>query len=373
MANNRLYYAIQQFGLRGNSLGGAYDALFGVQQVGVTTSFDLQQAYSLGQISIYDNIEGTPDVELTTSKVLDGHPLIFHEATVDALQPTLAGRSVARCDAALSIFDESLEKADGTEAQMVEMSGMYISSVGYNFPLDDNFSEDATFVGNDKLWKYDNRVTEAGATGRQGAMSFAGEFGTLVEPIAAQGVQRKENLIFSPRQGVDWTLLPSGLPGISVSGTQDLTSAGRARLSSISVSTDLGREEISELGRRTPYYRFATFPIEVTTDIEMTSVSGDVISFTEDGILTTGTAQCDNAGNLLDEKIRLATCEGTRISLGEKNKLSSVNYGGGDAGGGNVTVTYTYTNFNDFTVLHSGDPNVSGSVWWTNRSSYLIS
>ena len=34
------------------------------------------------------------------------------------------------------------------------------------------------------------------------------------------------------------------------------------------------------------------------------------------------------------------------------SRLSSVNYGGGDAGGGNETVSYTYTTFNDFTVSH---------------------
>ena len=48
-----------------------------------------------------------------------------------------------------------------------------------------------------------------------------------------------------------------------------------------------------------------------------------------------------------------------------------MNYGGGDAGGGNVTVTYSYTTFNDFTVLHPQDPNASGSGWWTSRSGFL--
>ena len=41
---------------------------------------------------------------------------------------------------------------------------------------------------------------------------------------------------------------------------------------------------------------------------------------------------------------------GTVIDLGEKNKLSSVSYSGGDTGGGNATVTYSYSNFNVLTV-----------------------
>jgi hypothetical protein len=65
-----------------------------------------------------------------------------------------------------------------------------------------------------------------------------------------------------------------------------------------------------------------------------------------------------------------------RLWLGKKNKLSSVTYGGGDAGGGNSTVTYSYSNFNDFTVMHSGDVgdnggNSDGSTKWTNRDEYI--
>jgi len=38
------------------------------------------------------------------------------------------------------------------------------------------------------------------------------------------------------------------------------------------------------------------------------------------------------------------------INLGAKNKLSSVSYSGGDTGGGNATITYSYSNFNEMTV-----------------------
>ena len=37
-----------------------------------------------------------------------------------------------------------------------------------------------------------------------------------------------------------------------------------------------------------------------------------------------------------------------------------MSYGGGDAGGGNVTVTYSYTNFNDLSIRHRFDPNMVG-------------
>ena len=50
---------------------------------------------------------------------------------------------------------------------------------------------------------------------------------------------------------------------------------------------------------------------------------------------------------------------GYGFDLGKKNRLSSVSYGGGDAGGGNATCTYSYTNFNELDVQ---DLNANGYI-----------
>ena len=42
--------------------------------------------------------------------------------------------------------------------------------------------------------------------------------------------------------------------------------------------------------------------------------------------------------------------DGTTFDLGTKNRLSSVSYGGGDAGGGNATMTFSYTTFNQLDI-----------------------
>ena len=55
----------------------------------------------------------------------------------------------------LGIFDEALQSAGETGSRpgaWCEMSGLYPTSISYNFPLDDNFSEDITLVGNTKIW-----------------------------------------------------------------------------------------------------------------------------------------------------------------------------------------------------------------------------
>ena len=67
MANNRIFYAVQQVGLKpdgGYYHADAFRALHGVQSVGMTTNFNLSQVFELGQISIYENIEDIPDVEV---------------------------------------------------------------------------------------------------------------------------------------------------------------------------------------------------------------------------------------------------------------------------------------------------------------------
>jgi hypothetical protein len=165
----------------------------------------------------------------------------------------------------------------------------------------------------------------------------------------------------------DKTILPQDIPGVSVSGTKDF-----AHVQSITASVDVAREELFELGAKIAYARPVTFPVEVTCDIEVTASSGDLVNAID---ACTG-GGCTEATNLTDRVIRIATCEGTRIYLGTKNKLSSVTYGGGDAGGGNATVSYSYSTFNDFTVMHKADMlasggSVSGETWWNNKATYL--
>ncbi len=108
----------------------------------------------------------------------------------------------------------------------------------------------------------------------------------------------------------------------------------------------------------------------MSCEITVVSISGDVISVTEGGIYTTGNICSEKAGNLQNRTIRIATCEGIRIYLGPKNKLTAVNYFGGEAGGTNVGVSYTFTTFNHLTVMHSDDPNANYT--WEQRGQYLL-
>tara|TARA_R100000808_G_scaffold23947_1_gene53960 strand:- start:6758 stop:7924 length:1167 start_codon:yes stop_codon:yes gene_type:complete len=385
---NRIYFANQQLAFRRDTdnSAGAYTVAHGVQSVAVTTTFNLEQAFELGQLAIYENIEGVPDIELTATKVLDGYPLLYHLATQEAAGhdrgPTLAGRSNAKCAVAIGIWpdtEDSTGKDTSNPVQQMECSGMFASSVSYSFPLEDNFTEDITLVGNDKGWK------KAGSTEGVNCetppwqmVTSTGQFTTNADaPIGTGGVNRRENLAFnassaSDAGGIQYTYLPTQIPGVDSNGWMNpVQQTTNAHLQSISVSCDLGREELFELGTRQPYARIVTFPVEVTCDIEVLSISGDMIDAYSDGCGDNTLACTGIVDNLENESIRIVTCEGTSIFLGDKNKLASVNYGGGDAGGGNVTVSYSYSTFNDFTVLHPQDPDASGTKWWNTRGTYL--
>lgn len=365
MANNRIYYAIQQVDLGDSST--TMSTVHGLQTVGITTNFNLEQVFEMGQLAIYQNVEGVPDIEVTLNKVLDGYPLLYVLATetgsgvgtgLTAANPTIPGRQNARCDMRLSIYSDTNVSASGSSMTAVTCSGMYVSSVSYTFPVDGNFTEDVTLVGNNKVWG-------ASATGSFGSNNDS--------PLSASGVGRRQFLNMANCR------FPSQIPGITSSGTNDAIGGGsgfNTHFQNITVSCDFGREAIQELGTFAPYHRFVTFPVEVTCEFEVAAVTGDMINATESGyyegltgntVATGATAQCSGRHNLLDQKIYLETCEGTKIYLGEKNKLTSVNYTGGDTGGGNVSVTYSYQTFNDFIVAHSGGvkPSVgpNGNFW----------
>ena len=368
--NKRIYYAIQQVTL---GSGATQTEIHGLQTVGISTSFNLSQVFEMGQLEIYQNMEEVPEVEVTLNKVLDGYPLIYTLATETgasgiadsvATSPTLTGRQNARTDLVLSIFPDSGVSASGDSIDdnysVVTCQGMYVSSVSYTFPVDGNFTEDVTLVGNDKVW-----------SGKASLGKFPNNDD---EPLATSKVNRRQHL------DVASCVFPAEIPGVSSSGTLvNYESQGRGwstHFQNITVSCDLGRESINELGRFAPYHRYATFPVEVTAEFEVLATAGDGINAAEEGfykgtgVPVDGTeTSCEYKYNLRDQTIYLATCEGTKIGLGSKNKLSSVNYQGGDTGGGNVTVSYSYSTFNAFTVAHSGSALNAG--WHTNFNTYL--
>ena len=354
MANNRVFYACQVVAIApcftAHSASNVRIA-HGVQSVGVTTNFNLEQAFELGMIQIYENIEGLPDVEVTLEKALDGYPLLYHLSSPEATSTNLVGRSKERACVALGIYADDKDAASGAAPVEVYMSGMYLSSVSYTVPTDGNSTESVTLVGNHKEWNVSSRKMLDGTLSNPfDAFKVNGSTGAGEDvPLAVNsgGIQRRENVVLASSE------LPQSIYGASGLGvgnafanaTDKTNNIPAVHVQNFTCSTDFSREDILELGRKAPYYRAPNFPIEVTAEFEVIAVSGDFVSCEENA-----------DANTSEEQITVVLADNTKFDLGNKNRLSSVSYGGGDAGGGNATITYSYTNFNDLRVTSDQDP-----------------
>ena len=235
---------------------------------------------------------------------------------------------------------------------------MYISSVSYSLPVDGNCTESVTLVGNDKQWLTGaaaNGITNNEITlfdGNDDPMALAGG---PANHTASGGIQRREDVL------VEFAVLPKSIYPIPTgdptygNGFDDTVGVRKplVHLQNLSISTDFSRDDVLELGRKTPYYRPANFPVEVSCEIEAIATSGDFVEASEvgDPLLF---ATKDSGNNTSEERIWIPLRCGICFDLGGKNRLSSVSYGGGDATGGNVSNTYSYTNFNDLDVTQVG-------------------
>lgn len=335
MANNRIFYACQAVAIGSETASaGGLSMVHGVQSVGVNTTFNLEQVFELGQISIYENIEGVPDIEVTIEKVLDGYPLIYLLATSGAVGNSLVNRTKKRCSVALGIWPDDKDAVSGAPLQQIYMSGMYVNSISYTLPVDGNCTESVTLVGNHKVWN-DGKLINTDAAELQYNNDQPAALAT------EGGVQRRENVLLGPKLEDGSSVIPS-----SIINSQS------THIQSITISTDLGREDIFELGRKAPYYRAPNFPVEVTCEFEVISVSGDKVNAYEEGDPAFNNT-VNEGNNTIEENIVIQLQDGTTFDLGTKNRLSSVTYGGGDAGGGNSTMTFSYSTFNDLTVTQS--------------------
>ena len=115
MANNRIFYACHNVQIHGPSGTDAVEndswyTIQGAQSVGMNTSFNLEAVYQLGQLSLYDNYEETPEVEITVNKVLDGQPTMYQKSMG---QGNLAELANNRCGIKLNIYPDTDVRTTG--------------------------------------------------------------------------------------------------------------------------------------------------------------------------------------------------------------------------------------------------------------------
>jgi hypothetical protein len=335
MPNRRIYYAVAGAAITPDGIASVTSShiIHGLQSCSNDSNLNLEKIFEIGQSSEYEQIENLPEVTVSLSKVLDGYCPMYLLASNGATGATLASRADTQSIFRLFIYPDDHVSASGTALQQLTVSGSYINSVNYNFSVDDNFTEELTLGSSSRNWK-------------GSSFDFSGEmFDNTDQPLAitgSGGVNRREDLIFSPVAG--GTVLPADVAGITSSGTNEVSNGTfGAAVQSISVSVDMGREDILELGRFKEYAKLRNPVVDVNTEIEVISKTGDLFNISEEGNNTTNRA------------ISIKTREGLALDLGSTNRLQSVSFGGFDAGGGNATATYSFSNANFFTVQHPQD------------------
>ena len=296
--SNRVFYASQ-----GVSVGG--ENVQGAQSVGITTNFNLEQVFQLGQLDLYDNVSLDPEVEITMSKVLDGSPTIYKLATGGG---TIISNANDETVVVVGVGEDTDSSLTSTSA--VTCSGMFISSLSYQIGVDGNMTEDITFVGNTKV-----------ATG------------SVTAPSGTTGaVLRRQNV----------KLASSSLP----------TEVSGKNIQTISISADLGRESMYKLGTLKPFHRFVNFPLEVTCEFEVSVTAMEQVA------IQAATSECSGI-TASNQAISIVLCSAAAASggasqytfnLGSTNKLQSVSYTGGDTGGGNATATFSYVTYNTLDI-----------------------
>ena len=279
MPNNRIFYGCTAVDIGGTVVNGA-------QSVGLTTNQTLDQAFQLGRVGIYDNAVVDGQIEITISKVLDKTSSLWKLATG-------GGNIIDNIDdrSTIKIAIGSDTSSSVVSGVGVQGTGFYLSSIGYNFPVDGAFTEDISFIG-------DNLSTASGISAPTGTSASVGRRGT-----------------FTVTGGPGGTILSS------------------------SIQADFGREAIYSLSSTAPVFRYANFPFEITTEFEVLATSVPLSS------INYGTP-C--AGSSSGTTITITACGYSFTTSG--NVLESTAYNGGDTGGGNATLTYTYKTYNDLTI-----------------------
>jgi hypothetical protein len=327
-SNNRIFYATQGLLLNpcdryGSNQHGWVTPL-GVQSVGITTNIPLEQVFTLGQLEIYDNLENVPDISITVNKVIDGTlPLYLicmggSDGPANASGKNIVELANNRVDVRLNVYADTSAAASGTAETYLKCTGMYLSNFSFTLPVDGNGTEDVTLVGNNRTW----------VDGASEDTYFTTHNKNTSNDALSVGTFRRYNFL-------------SSTPSYN-------------HLQSVKVSADLGREAIYELGHFAPYHRYVKFPLEVSSEFEIVAIGSDGRTATDAHpgnspfesvnvvIGTTGVDGSVTSGNTLT------------LDLGSKNKLTSVNYAGGDTGGANVTMTYSFKGYNHFVVTGVG-------------------
>jgi hypothetical protein len=310
-----------------------FEWIHGLQTAGITTTFNTENLFEYGQLQVYQYVEDLPTIEITLEKVLDGHKCLYLQSVGQAGTGNVFTAAKSTCSAYMVIYPDNFSSASGTGANsFLYCSGMYVGNVNYTFGVDGNFTESITLQGYDKKW-FTPDTTSSFVTPFKTAATFD-------SPLVT-GIARRNSIV----------LENSSFPTEVANNIR----SGSGNVQNISISCDFGREDNFELGKYRPYTKFTSIPLQTTCDFEVVSLSGDIVNASGDNVVRVDAPATNSIKIQLDINGTGSTAPSGlfEVDLGSAVRLKSVNYTGGDTGGGNASVTYSYVAFNTFSVKDS--------------------
>ncbi len=343
----------------------------GVQDVSLTSNFTLTPVFELGQAAVYENLEGIPTVEITLSKAIDGKPLLWHLATLDAPTPTLMGRTASYCTFQLALWPDTEERCfyngtgsyndatgqygmvTGTDRSVmpigvITMPKCFPSNLGYTINVTDMATENLSLSGNEKVWARAHKSVKPLPDGSQSlAISEDIRFCTAFADFQGNDdtpdhlISRGHNVMMKPAAAMittdangmvtatagnadqngavtdpDCSVFPIEIPGISMAGTNDV----EANINIVEGPGDpdpkyarIQSVSFSVALTRNDVsslgYKMPVFK-SVQLPIAVTTEIA-VHATTDDGIqVSSFAAACANTSSLRNSTIRLALCNG---------------------------------------------------------------
>lgn len=275
--NKRIFYASQAIHLQPVTTGNAHDYRKpsdyikygswvqprGLQSAGITTNFNTEPVSQLGTLKIYSQTETAPEVEVTLSKLIDGTAPLYSICTatpdgsnLKTINKDLIEATNSMVNVRFAVFSDTEPHATGVAEYHTMCSGMYLSSIGYNFTVEGNATEEVTLVGTNKTWLKGGNVpgqassldTDDNATPYGSGTNFLArrQYVAITGGTVSAPNRDSEGKLSAP-ENIAFCVLPTGTKGgLPIVGA---TAAERKPIiQTISINASLNRENINELG-----------------------------------------------------------------------------------------------------------------------------
>lgn len=327
--SSRIFYALQQVSVT-NPLTSATTVLSGVQSVGASSTTNIENFSRFGSTGAHTILQDL-DLEITVENALGaGWDNILTAVGMGGAHD--AGKTAT----------VKIEYLTSTGVVQTLTLDAIISSYSMQMGVDGPATESVTFQNNG------NAVFGAGTGGAE--LSTGGGVCAVITRPEFSGFQEA----YSDNH---------------CEGSPTWTSYSVGNLVSVSASMDIGTEKVNVLGQSLSFGKYVTFPIETSMEIEQHLDP-------ENGTYDQGQTSDDNIGSFMSGGIQAAPNDKslvdrlyhTLIKLPENYygmggaRLTGVSRSGGDVGGGQVSITSSFSSVNDlFYVTTDPSANITSN------------